>query len=248
MTVSPATNEPKLDPPIVIVVPGVPEFALRFATLGTTVKGTALLWTAFTATTTFPLDAPAGTGTVMLVGLQLVGVACVTLKVTVLVPCDAPKFVPVIVTDAPTWAPPGVMLAMLGVGRTVKATPLLATPDTVTTTLPVVAPFGTRTKMLVSLQLLGLPTVPLKVTVLVPCVAPKLVPVIVTEFPTGAEVGERLMMFGVTVKATALLGEPPTVTMMFPVVAPDGTGTTILVALQLVGAPAIPLKVIVLVP
>lgn len=71
-------NEPKFDPPIVIAVPGTPEFALRFATLGATVKGTALLRTPFTTTTTFPLDAPAGTGTVMLVGLQLVGVACVT--------------------------------------------------------------------------------------------------------------------------------------------------------------------------
>lgn len=85
-----------------------------------------------------------------------------------LVPCDAPKFVPVIVTDAPTWAPPGLMFVMLGVGRTVKATPLLACPPTVTTTLPVVAPLGTKTKMLVLLQLVGLAAVPLKVTVLAP--------------------------------------------------------------------------------
>ena len=71
---------------------------------------------------------------------------------------------------------------------TVKATPLLATPPTVTTTLPVVAPLGTGTVMLVALQLVGVPAVPLNFTVLVACVAPKLVPVIVTEVPTGPDV------------------------------------------------------------
>jgi hypothetical protein len=51
---------------------------------------------------------------------------------------------------------------------TVNATPLLATPPTVTTTFPVVAPVGTGTVILVALQLVGLPVVPLNVTVLVP--------------------------------------------------------------------------------
>lgn len=69
-----------------------------------------------------------------------------------------------------------------------------------------------------------------------------------TEVPTEPVVGERLMMFGVTVKATALLAEPPTVTIRFPVAAPDGTGTTMLVALQVVGVATIPLKAIVLAP
>ncbi len=50
---------------------------------------------------------------------------------------------------------------------TVKATPLLATPLTVTTTFPDVAPLGTDTIMLVALQLVGIPAVPLKLTVLV---------------------------------------------------------------------------------
>ena len=39
----------------------------------------------------------------------------------------------------------------------------------------------------------------------------------------------------VTVNITPLLATPPTVTTTFPVVAPLGTGTTIIVALQLVG-------------
>jgi len=82
---------------------------------------------------------------------------------------------------------------MLGGTTTVKPTPLLATPPTVTTTLPVVAPFGTGATTLVALQLVG---VPLNVTVLVPCVPPKFVPVIVTNAPTGPEVGERLAIVG----------------------------------------------------
>src|SRR5213082_3065612 len=79
---------------------------------------------------------------------------------------------------------------------TVKLTPLLATPPTVTTTLPVVAPAGTGTTMLVAAQLVGVAAVPLNVTVLVPCVIPKLAPVIVTDMPTNPDVGFRLAMLG----------------------------------------------------
>jgi hypothetical protein len=69
---------------------------------------------------------------------------------------------------------------------TTKLVPPLATPDTVTTTLPVVAPAGTVTTMLVALQLAtDVTAVPLKVTVLVPCVAPKFVPVMVMDAPTA---------------------------------------------------------------
>src|SRR5258707_12742916 len=157
------------------------------------------------------------------------------------------------VTEVPTSPCPGSMLIMLGVGTpTVKLTPLLATPPNVTTTLPVVAPAGTVTAMLVALQLVGVAAVPLNVTVLDPWVAPKFVPVIVTEVPTGPDVGLRLVMLGGpaadTVKLTPLLAVPPTVTTTLPVVAPVGTGTAMLVALQLVGVAAVPLNVTVLVP
>lgn len=50
----------------------------------------------------------------------------------------------------------------------VKFTPLLLMPPTVTTTLPVGAPLGTVTAMLVALQLVTVASVPLKVTVLAP--------------------------------------------------------------------------------
>ncbi len=217
-----------------------------------TVKLTPLLATPPTVTTTLPVVAPLGTGTAMLVALQLVGVAAVPLNFTVLVPCVVPKFAPVIVTDAPTNPDVGFRLVMLGPGAvTVKLTPLLATPPTVTTTFPVVAPAGTGTTMLVALQLVGVPAVPLNFTVLVPCVAPKFAPVIVTDAPTNPDVGFRLVMLGagtVTVKLTPLLATPPTVTTTLPVVAPLGTGTAMLVALQLVGVATVPLNVTVLVP
>jgi hypothetical protein len=76
---------------------------------------------------------------------------------------------------------------MLGsVVDTVKLTPLLGTPPTVTTTLPVLAPLGTVARMMVGLQKEAAPAlVPLKVTVLLPpWLAPKLLPLIVTSLPT----------------------------------------------------------------
>src|SRR2546423_556530 len=100
----------------------------------------------------------------MLVALQLVAVAAVPLKVTVLVPCVDPKFVPEIVTELPSNPELGFKFVMAGVGMTVKATPLLATPFAVTTMLPVVAPDGTVTTMLVALQLVAVAAIPLKAT------------------------------------------------------------------------------------
>jgi hypothetical protein len=71
---------------------------------------------------------------------------------------------------------------------------LLATPPTVTTTFPVVAPAGTGATMLVALQLVGVVVVPLNFTLLVPCVVPKFAPEMVTELPTAPDVGLTLAM------------------------------------------------------
>src|SRR2546430_5025467 len=92
--------------------------------------------------------------------------------------------------------------------------PLLATPPTLTTTLPVVAPAGTGATMLVAAHVVGVAVVPLKVTVLVPLVAPKFVPVIVTRVPTGPLVGVWLVMLvgGVVPGVTATLLNTPVVT------------------------------------
>src|SRR5712675_364430 len=98
---------------------------------------------------------------------------------------------------------------MLGaVDVTVNSEPLLGTPLTVTTTLPVVTPFGTGTEMLVELQPVGDEAMPLNVTELVPWVAPKFVPAMVTGVAIGPEVGLRLVIAGVgrTVKLKPLLG------------------------------------------
>src|SRR5215469_601202 len=188
----------------------------------------------------------------MLVLLQVLAVAAVPLKVTVLLPCVAPKFVPVIVTGVPTVPEVGLRVLIVGAEAvTVKLTPLLARPPTVTTTLPVVAPAGTVTAMLVLLQVVAVAVVPLKVTVLLPGVAPKFVPVIVTGVPTVPEAGLRVLIVGaeaVTVKFTPLLARPPTVTTILPVVAPAGTVTAMLVLLQVVAVAAVPLKVTVLLP
>jgi len=98
----------------------------------------------------------------------------------------------------------------------VKPTPLLATPPTVTTTLPVVAPAGTGATILVALQLVGVAALPLNVTVLVLCELPKFAPVIVTDVPVGAEVGDRLLIEGtVPTWKLKLADKPLTVTVMF---------------------------------
>jgi hypothetical protein len=74
---------------------------------------------------------------------------------------------------------------------------LLATPPTVTTTFPVVAPVGIVAVIDVAPQLvIVVAAVPLNVTVLEPCVEPKFVPVIVADVLTVPDVGERLVIVG----------------------------------------------------
>lgn len=92
---------------------------------------------------------------------------------------------------------PSESVGTTGDAVTVNGTPLLSSPPTVTTTLPVVAPAGTIAVILVLLQLVTEVTgVPLNVTVLVLLVAPKLPPAIATDVPTGPELGVRLVMKG----------------------------------------------------
>jgi len=224
--------------------PTAPAVGERFVMLSvsTTVKLMPLLATPFALTSTFPVVAPDGTGTAMLVAFQLAGVASVPLKVTVLVPWVDPKFVPVIVIEVPTVPEVADRLLMVGAGTTVKFTPTLDKAPTVTTTFPVVAADGTGTPMLNAPQLVGVVAVPLNVKVLEPWVDPKFVPLIVMEAPMAPAVGERLVIPGSTVKFTPLLVTPLALTVTFPVVAPPGTGTVMLVALQLVGVAAVPLK------
>ena len=119
---------------------------------------------------------------------------------------------PEIVTEVPIGPEVGLKLVMLGVGTvTINPKVPLGCPPTVTMTLPVVAPLGTGTEILVALQLVGVADVPLKVTMLVPCEPPKFVPVIVTEVPTTPEMGFKLVILGAgtpTAHETPLLAWP----------------------------------------
>jgi hypothetical protein len=162
---------PKFAPAIVTDAPTAPEVGDTLVMLGaaTTVKLTPLLATPLAFTTTLPVVAPVGTVATIEVAPQLVTVAVVPLKVTVLEPWLEPKFVPAIVTDAPTAPEVGDTLVMLGAATTVNDTPLLAFPPTVTTTFPVVAPVGTVATIDVLLQLpIVVAVVPLNFTVLEP--------------------------------------------------------------------------------
>lgn len=149
-------------------------------------------------------------------------------------------------TEVPIAPVAGIALAICGCVITVKLTPLLVTPFTVTTTNPDVAPTGTGTVMLVAPQLVGVAGTPLNAIVLDPCVAPKLEPLTVTAAPTLPEVGDNAVMAGVgiTVKLTPLLPTPPAaVTTTLPEVAPVGTVAVMLVLLQEFTVAAVPLKV-----
>lgn len=132
-------------------------------------------------------------------------------------------------------------------GTTVKTALLLATPPTVTTTFPVVAPVGTFAAIFDGDQDVGVAAVPLKVTVEVPCVGPNALPIIVTDEPGGPEFGLRLEILGRTVKGTPLLATPATVTTTLPVAAPLGTKALMFPVDHEDMAAITPLKVTVLV-
>jgi hypothetical protein len=232
---------------MVTEAPTAPEVGDKLVILGaaTTVKVFPLLATLATVTITLPVVAPVGTVTARVVVVALITVAAVPLKVTVFDVGVVEKFVPVIVTDAPMAPEVSDRLVIVGVGSTVKAIPLVFTPLVDTTTFPVVAPDGTVTTRVVAVALVTVAFVPLNSTTSLAGVVEKFVPVTVTEAPTGPDVGERLISvgFGSTVKPTPLLSTPLANTTTLPVVAPEGTGTTIFVLLALVGVAVLPLNV-----
>ena len=88
-----------------------------------------------------PVVAPAGTVAAICEGLLTLKAALVPLNLTAVAPV---KFVPVIVTDAPTGPLVGVKLEMVGADVTVNVVELVAVPPAVVTLIgPVVAPAGT---------------------------------------------------------------------------------------------------------
>ena|ERR1043166_6788781 len=127
--------------------------------------------------------------------------AAVPLNEIVLVPWLLPKFEPVIVTARPTAPEVGETLVMLGGWITAKLRALLATPPTVTTRFPLIDPLGIVTTIEFEFQLDTLQIIPLRLTLLSCCVAPKFDPVIVTDVPTTPDAGDKPMMFGETLAA-----------------------------------------------
>jgi hypothetical protein len=195
-TVLPFWPEPKPVPVIVIDAPTAPEAGDKLVMFGTTANCVALLAAPPTVTTTVPVPpvAPTGTDAVMDVALQFIAAVATPLNVTVLPPCRLPNPDPVMVTEVP--AIPDVADKPMMLGTTVKATPLLGPPFTVTTTFPVVAAAGTVTAIDVDFQLVGVAAAPLNVTVLLPCNPPNPVPVRVTAAPTMPDVIESEVMVG----------------------------------------------------
>jgi hypothetical protein len=123
-------GDPNPEPLTVTVVLIGPELGERVVMLGggMTVKLAEVdCAPTFTVIATTPPAAPVGTGTPIPPSLQLVGVAAVLPKVTVLAPADwvAPKLDPVIVTAVPYLPEVGEMLVIVGAG-TVNETLLLA--------------------------------------------------------------------------------------------------------------------------
>jgi hypothetical protein len=129
--------------------------------------------------------------------------------------------------------------------------PLVALPAGVTTViLPVVAPAGTVAVIFVDELTVKVAETPANLTAVAPV---KLVPLIVTEVPTGPLFGEKDVIVGapvaVTLKFVELVSVPPgVVTEIFPVVAPTGTVAVIFVEEFTVNVADVPLNLTAVAP
>ena len=142
------------------------------------------------------------------------------------------KLVPLIWTAVPTGPLAGLKLVIVGGLTTVKLLELVAVPPgVVTRSGPVVAPEGTVAWITVAELTVYVALTPPNVTDVAPV---KLVPLIWTAVPTSPIAGAKLVIVGglaVTAKLLALFAVPPeVVTLIGPVVAPEGTLAWITVA------------------
>jgi hypothetical protein len=117
-------------------------------------------------------------------------------------------------------------------------------PGVVTEILPVVAPLGTVAVICVAVFTVNVADLPLNFTAVAPV---RLVPVIVTEVPTGPLVGVKVVIVGagtvVTAKSLDEVALPfGVVTEILPVVAPLGTVVVICVPLLTAKVAAVPLN------
>jgi hypothetical protein len=140
-------------------------------------------------------------------------------------------------TVAPFAPEGGDKLPIAGLVTVKVILELLVIELTTTVTGPVVTLLGATAVMVVLVQLVTAAATPLKLTVLLPWVSPKFVPLMLTEVPGRPVFDDKLVMLGVgiTVKLTGLLPIVPTCTYTFPVHAVEGTATVIEVSVQLSG-------------
>ncbi len=156
------------------------------------------------------------------------------------------KFVPVIITVAPTAPLDGLKPVMVGEGKIVKLVELVpVAPLTVTEIGPVDVPEGITAVILVAVDAVTVATIPLKnSTSLLAMVVLKFVPVITMEAPTAPLPGLKLVIVGVgTIKFAELVPVIPlTITDIGPEVAPKGTEVVMLVVVDAVTTAVVPLK------
>jgi len=150
-----------------------------------------LLAIPFTVTFIFPVVAPSGTGIVIAVALQELGIADVPFTVIVLDPCEEPKLTPKIVTSVFVGAELAESPLINGFELTVYGCVLLPTPLTVTFTFTEpLMPDGAVTTIELLLQLVTWACCVPNVTLLDPCTEPKFAPDNVTAAPTGPVDGD----------------------------------------------------------
>ncbi len=153
------------------------------------------------------------------------------------------KFIPLIVTVAPTAPEVGLKLVMVGVGRTVKLVELkTVTPLVVTDIFPVDVPEGTMAVMADAVDDNTVAETPLNDT---RGEALKLLPLIVMVAPSAPLAGVKPEIAGVgnTRKLDPLLIVIPfTVIEIGPVFAPTGTEVAILDVVSEVTVAVVPLK------
>jgi hypothetical protein len=241
----------KLVPVIVTVAPTAPLVGVKLDIVG--VPGTVnipvlVTVTPLSVTEIGPVEAPGGTVTVRVVAEAPVTGALIPLNSTTLLLGVVLKFVPVIVTDAPTAPVVGLNPVIVCKGRTVNIEPLVSVkPLTVIVIGPVVALAGTDVVKVVVVAAVTVAKVPLKRTTLSVSVVLKFVPKSVTSAPGAPLVGVNPVKVGVgsTVNVPALVMVTPvplTRTEMGPVVAPEGTSTVKVVADALVTVARVPLN------
>ena len=191
-------------PLITTLAPVKPAVGVKLVTVGAaaTVKLVALVaWPPGVFTTIGP-DPVVALATVTLICTAVFeSMLCtaVPLTVTEVAPL---RLLPLMVIWVPTGPLAGVKSVMFGVAPfTVKfgvaRLIVLAVPPAVMTVIgPVVADAGTVATMELLLQVVGTAVTPLNLTLPPDCVAPKLVPEIVTEVPTVPLVGLNPVMLG----------------------------------------------------